>query len=50
MDKLRIAYLRKPFVKIMGDTYDGWSFQVLAEATLEILDPYSLGYMTVTNS
>jgi hypothetical protein len=45
MDDLRIAYLRRPFSEAQGKRGDAWPVIVLLEATLEVLNPYSVGYL-----
>lgn len=43
MNDLRIAYLRRPFSEAQGKRGDSWPVIVLLEATLEVLNPNSLG-------
>lgn len=46
MDKLKIAYLRKPFTTPLAVDGDRKSVQLLAEYTLETLAPTQLGYLS----
>ena len=46
MDKLKIAYLRKPFTTPLAIDGDRKSVQVLTEYTLETLAPTQLGYLS----
>jgi hypothetical protein len=48
MNDLRIAYLRRPFSEAQGKRGDSWPVIVLLEATLEVLNPYSVGYISLT--
>lgn len=45
MNDLRIAYLRRPFSEAQGKRGDSWPVIVLLEATLEVLNPYSVGLL-----
>ena len=47
MNDLRIAYLRRPFSEAQGKRGDSWPVIVLLEATLEVLNPYSIGLITL---
>jgi hypothetical protein len=46
MDKLKIAYLRKPFTNPLAIDGDRKSVQILTEYTLEALAPTQLGYLS----
>jgi len=46
MDKLKIAYLRKPFTNPLAVTGDKKGVQILTEYTLECLAPTQMGYLS----
>jgi hypothetical protein len=46
MDKLKVAYLRKPFTNPLAVDGDRKSVQILTEYTLEALAPTQLGYLS----
>lgn len=46
MDKLKLAYLRKPFTNPLAVDGDRKAVQILAEYTLEALAPTQLGYLS----
>ena len=48
MENLRIAYRRRPFSWVQGVRGDSWPVIVLGEATLEVLDPLSVGVVALT--
>jgi len=46
MDKLKVAYLRKPFTNPLAVDGDRKKVQILAEYTLEALAPTQMGYLS----
>ena len=46
MDRLKIAYLRKPFTNPLAITGDKKGVQILTEYTLECLAPTQMGYLS----
>lgn len=47
INDLKIAYLRRPFSQVQGLRGDSWPVIVLLEATLEVLNPYGVGYISL---
>lgn len=48
MDKLVLAYLDTPHTEDLAKTTDGYSFDMVCEVTLEVLDPNSVGELQLS--
>jgi len=46
IDRVKVAYLRKPFTNPLAVTGDKKGVQILTEYTLECLSPTQMGYLS----